>query len=170
MRRPAVSLLVRVTAPVLLLLACCSRPRAEERTAALSAGQLPAATAAANALVSGETSPLRDWMKSNASPALSAANFEKLRSVFDRIGRIALKIQALNVVRTGTNERKAALVIGVDQLGSVPRRFDQDAEPAKRVGTGELRPRALWDRLSAHAMKSVAARDEIAGELMRAIM
>ena len=88
----------------------------------------------------------------------------------DRIGGIALKIQALNVLRTGTNEREAALVMRVDQLGSVRRRFDEDAEPAEGVCAGEFRPRALWDRLSAHAMKSVAARDEIAGELMRAIM
>lgn len=89
MLRPAVSLLVRVTAPFLVLLACCSRPRPEERTAALSAGRLPGAMAAANARVPGETAPLRDWMKANASPALSAANFDKLRSVFDRIGRVA---------------------------------------------------------------------------------
>lgn len=117
MPRPAVSLLVRVTAPLLLLLACCSRPPAEERPAALSAGRLPAATAAANVLVPGETSPLRDWMKSNASPALSAANFDKLRSVFDRIGGVAPQDHDFAswgaIARDGRNAAAAQDVEGV---------------------------------------------------------
>jgi hypothetical protein len=59
----------------------CSKASAAEDKA--SGGAAPAA--------SGPTSakPLQNWMKANASTALNEGNFEKLASVFDRLGKFA---------------------------------------------------------------------------------
>src|SRR5882672_2466653 len=81
------------------------------------------------------------------------------------VGR-ALHVVAAARGRPHAAEGETASVIRVDQFVGHGRRIAQDAEPAEGIDALERRERMDRDTLAAHAVKAVAAGDELAGDLL----
>src|SRR5207302_2743447 len=89
-----------------------------------------------------------------------------VRPLVDMVVERALHIVAAAVGRTHGAERKSARVVGIDQLGADRRGFRQDAEPAERIDPlVGLDCRWVYAG-AADAMKTVAAGDEVAFDLV----
>src|SRR5262245_66499493 len=85
---------------------------------------------------------------------------------FDLVVGRALQIEAGEHRRAHGVERKAALVIGVDQLFVGRRRLQENAHPAERIFAVVDRQHARRDARPADAMEAVTAADEIASDLL----
>jgi len=79
-----------------------------------------------------------------------------------------LKVKSLHFGGARADQRKAALVVRIDELGRVRRGFGQDAEPAEWIVTCVFRSRLRGYARPAYTMKAVASRDEIAREFLLA--
>src|SRR5262245_51156216 len=81
--------------------------------------------------------------------------------------RIALNVESRDLGRAHAEKSEAPFVTAIDQLFRWRFGFGQDAEPTERVGPREDGQRAVRNGLAADAVRAVAARDEIAGDLLR---
>src|SRR5829696_5263951 len=80
--------------------------------------------------------------------------------------RVELEVHALDLRRTRADQGKAAFVERIDQLLRRSGRLGEDAEPAEGVLPLVLGTRSLRDGRPAHPMVTVAARHEVAPQLM----
>src|SRR5262245_11781630 len=85
--------------------------------------------------------------------------------VGDLFARVALDIESRDLWRAHAEESEAAFVMAVDKLFRRWFGFGQNAEPAERICALVDGQRAFGNRLAADAVRSVAARDEVAGDL-----
>src|ERR1700681_728053 len=88
-----------------------------------------------------------------------------VRPVADILFGRDLQIQPRDFRRAHAIERESALMVGVDQLVMGGRRGGQDAEPGERIRALERGEHAGGNRTPAHALKTVAAGDNVAREL-----
>src|ERR1700681_4205988 len=88
-----------------------------------------------------------------------------IRPVADILLGRDLQIQPRDFRRAHAIERESALMVGVDQLIMGGRRDGQDAEPCERIRALEGGEHASGNRWPAHAVKTVAAGDDVAYEL-----
>src|SRR5262245_50704925 len=79
--------------------------------------------------------------------------------------RVALDVESRDLRRAHAEEGEAAFVMAVDQLFGWRFGLGQNAEPAEGVGALVNGQRAFGNRLTASAVRAVAAGDEIAGDL-----
>src|SRR5215813_6554085 len=89
----------------------------------------------------------------------------RVRPVFDVVVGGALQVEPRQGRGTHGVKRKAALVIGIDQLVLGRRRFGQNPDPAEWIFAIIGRERGGRNARPANAVKSVATADEVAGEL-----
>src|SRR5215475_3105024 len=89
----------------------------------------------------------------------------RIRPVLDVVIGRALYVEPRQYRRAHGVKRKAALVIGIDQLMLGRRRFGEDANPAERIFAIIGRQRRGRNARPANAVKAVATTDEVAGEL-----
>src|ERR1700730_5201677 len=90
-----------------------------------------------------------------------------IRPVLNGVEGIALEIQALDLRRPRTNERKTASVVGVNQLRCKWRRLGQYAEPAERVIPEALGAGLRRNTRPTGPVEPVTPGDEVARELAR---
>ena len=90
----------------------------------------------------------------------------RVRPVLDVVVRRALQVEPRQRRRAHRVKRKAAIVIGIDQLVFRRRRFRQHPDPAERIFAIIGREHTSWNARPAYAVKAVAAADEVAGELL----
>src|SRR4051794_308030 len=81
--------------------------------------------------------------------------------------RPALDIEAAELRRAHAVQRETALMISVDQLMSRGGNFRENAEPGERIGFFKDTQRRLGKRRPAHAMKAIAAGNEVAVDFAR---
>src|SRR6185437_13111179 len=89
-----------------------------------------------------------------------------VRPLVDMIVERTLHVVAAAARRAHGAERKTARMVGIDQLMADRRRLRQDAEPAERIDPLEGFDGLWLDAGAADAMKAVAARDEVATDLV----
>src|SRR5262249_4209244 len=95
----------------------------------------------------------------------------RVRPVLDVVVRGALQVEPRQGRRAHGVKRKAALVIGVDQLVFGRRRFGQNPDPAEWIFAIIDRERGGGNARPANTVKAVAAADEVAGKLsVRAVV
>ena len=98
-------------------------------------------------------------------PSLQLVPEPLVRPLVDVILERTLQVIAAAVHRAHGAERKASLVVGVNQFVVDRRRLRQDAEPAERIDPLEGLDRRRLDAGAADAVEAVAAGDEIAVDL-----
>src|SRR5262249_17802649 len=89
----------------------------------------------------------------------------RVRPVFNVVVGRALQVEPRQGRRAHGVKRKAALVIGIDQLVFGRRRLGQNPDPAERIFAVIGRKRGGGNTRPANAVKTVAAANEVAGEL-----
>src|SRR5262249_1080328 len=89
----------------------------------------------------------------------------RVRPVLDIVVGGALQVEPRQGRRAHGVKRKAALVLGIDQLVFGRRRLGQTPDPAERIFAIIGRERGGRNARPANAVKTVAAADEVAAEL-----
>ena len=89
-----------------------------------------------------------------------------VRPVLDRLVGRHLKIQSRDLRRAHAEQRKPALVVRIDELVGGRGRLGKNPEPAERVDAFVDGQHAVRNRRTADAVKSIAAGDEVAVNLV----
>ena len=89
-----------------------------------------------------------------------------VRPIFDMLVHPALKIVPAAGLGPHRAEGKATFVVDIDEFVGCWRLVDKDTEPSEGVDALEGPKLVLWDGPAAHAMKTVAAGNVVAQDLL----
>src|SRR6202034_2580806 len=91
----------------------------------------------------------------------------RIRPLINVLVGLALEVEPADLRRAHAQQREPAFVIRIDQLFRRWWRLGQNTEPAERIHAIVKGQCARGNRRTAHTVKAVAARDEVAFDLLR---